>query len=127
MPVNDPIADLLTRLRNAQHSRRTECRVPHSNIKQNICELMKREGFLEEVRVEGEGVKKEIVAVFADRPALQLKRISTPGGRTYVGSSMIRRHLHGASIAILSTSHGLMTDVEARKKNIGGEILCTVA
>lgn len=128
MPVNDPIADLLTRLRNAQHGRRTECVVPWSTMKQSICELLKTEGYLSEVRVEGEGAQKMITSVFVPgRCALLLKRVSTPGGRTYIGFDGIRRYLHGAGLAILSTSQGLLTDKQARQKKVGGELLCTVA
>lgn len=128
MSFTDPIADLLTRLRNAQHSRSPECVVPWSRIKQEICDLLKMEGFVSSVSVQGEGKEKMITVVFdTQRPALLLKRVSTPGGRRYVGTTDIRHFLHGASIAILSTSAGLMTSRNAREKKIGGEILCTVA
>ncbi|MSR67897.1 30S ribosomal protein S8 [Candidatus Peribacteria bacterium] len=128
MPLTDPIGDLITRMRNAQHGGRSDCRAQWSKIKQAICDLMKQQGYLETVTVEGEEAKKELVVTFrTDRPALLLKRISTPGGRKYVGSGDIRSHLHGSSMAILSTSTGLVTHKEARLKNIGGEILCTVS
>jgi small subunit ribosomal protein S8 len=128
MPLTDPIGDLLTRMRNAQHGRRSECRAPWSRIKQSICELLKAQGYLAEVSTEGEGIEKEIVVVFrSDRPALELKRVSSPGGRKYVGAADIRAILHGAAIAIISTSSGLMTDKEARSKKIGGELLCTIS
>jgi small subunit ribosomal protein S8 len=128
MTFTDPIGDLVTRMRNAQHGRHTECRAPWSRIKQAICDLMKTEGFLADVQVEGEGVEKKVVAVFrTDRPVLTLKRISTPGSRKYVGSADIRHHLHGSAMAVISTSAGLVTDKAAREQNIGGEILCTVS
>ncbi len=128
MPLTDPIGDLLTRMRNAQHGRHTECRAPWSRIKQAICDLLKTHGYLADVRVEGEAPKKTLVAVFRDdRPVLALKRVSTPGGRKYIGSDEARQHLHGAAIAIISTSAGLMTNKEAKKKNVGGEILCTIS
>lgn len=128
MPLSDPIGDLLTRMRNAQHGRHTDCRAPWSRIKQAICDLLKVQGYLADVRTEGEGPKKILIAVFRDdRPVLSLKRISTPGGRKYVGAAESRDHLHGAALAIVSTSSGLMTDKEARKKNVGGEILCTIS
>lgn len=128
MPVTDPIGDFLTRMRNAQHGRRTDCRAQWSTIKQAMCELMKQCGYLESVAVEGEGSKKEIVVTFrTDRPALELKRVSTPGGRKYAGADDFRPLLHGSSIAIVSTSQGLLTHKEAKKKNIGGEVLCTVS
>ncbi len=128
MSLTDPIGDLITRMRNAQHGRRTDCRAPWSKIKQAICDVMKQKGFLESVTVEGEETKKELVVTFkTDRPALILKRISTPGGRKYVGSTGIRALLHGNTLAIVSTSSGLLTSKEARAKNVGGEVLCTVS
>lgn len=128
MPVNDPIGDFITRMRNAQHGRRLDCRAQWSRIKESMCNVMKQQGYLESVKVEGEGKDKEIVVTFrTDRPALILKRISTPGGRKYVGSADIRFYLHGNSMAVISTSSGLITAKEARAKNIGGEILCTVS
>lgn len=128
MPVSDPIGDLLTRIRNAQHGRRTECRAPWSKLKQGICDLLKTHGYVANSFTEGEGIEKEVVVTFLDdRMPLELKRISTPGGRTYVGSSEIRQHLHGAAIGIISTSQGLLTDKEAREKKLGGEFLCTIS
>ncbi len=128
MPLTDPIGDFITRMRNAQHGRKPECRAQWSRIKQSICELLKSRGYLESVSTEGEGVEKEIVVTFkADRPALILKRISTPGSRRYVGAGEIRGLLHGSSMAIISTSSGLLTDKEARSKNVGGELLCTIS
>lgn len=128
MPLTDPIGDLVTRMRNAQHGRKSECRAQWSRIKQAMCEVMLKHGFLEAVTTDGDGIEKEIVVTFRqDRPALTLKRISTPGGRTYVGTDEIRMFLHGNSMAVISTSAGLMTDREARSKNIGGEMLCTVS
>ncbi len=128
MSFTDPIADLLTRLRNAQHSRSADCTVPWSTMKQQICDILKDEHFLSSVAVSGEGKDKMITVTFdPKKPALSLKRVSTPGGRRYVGSADIRHFLHGASIAILSTSAGLMTHRTAKEKNIGGELLCTIA
>ncbi len=128
MPLTDPIGDLITRMRNAQHGRRTECSAPWSRIKESLCTLLKDKGYLAAVRVDGEGVHRDIVVTFrTDRPVLTLKRISTPGGRTYVGSEDIRGYLHGNSMAVLSTSAGLITGKDARAKKIGGEILCTVS
>ncbi|MBP7113943.1 MAG: 30S ribosomal protein S8 [Candidatus Peribacteraceae bacterium] len=128
MPVSDPIGDLLTRIRNAQHGRRTECRAPWSKMKQGICDLLKTHGYVANSFTDGEGILKEIVVTFLDdRLPLELKRVSTPGGRTYVGSSEIRQYLHGAAIGIISTSQGLLTDKEARQKKLGGEFLCTIS
>lgn len=128
MPLTDPIGDLLTRMRNAQHGRRTECRAQWSRIKQELCEVMKKNGYLADVRVEGEAPHQEIVVIFrTDRAPLTVSRVSRPGGRKYVGFDGIRHLLHGNSLAVLSTSQGLLTNREAREKKIGGELLCTVS
>ncbi len=128
MPLTDPIGDLVTRLRNAQHGRRAECRAPWSRLKQGICELLKTHGFVADATVEGDGTQKEVVVTFrTDRNPLELKRISTPGARKYVGSHDIRHHMHGNAMAVISTSNGLLTDKEAKAKNVGGEILCTIS
>jgi len=128
MSFTDPIGDFLTRLRNAQHGRHTECHAPWSKIKQSMCELLKKEKYIADTRVEGEAPHQEVVAVFrTDRPVLTLKRVSTPGGRKYVGFADIRRYLHGNSLAIISTSAGIMTGKEAKEKKLGGEILCTIS
>jgi len=128
MTFTDPIGDFLTRMRNAQHGRHTDCRAPWSRIKQEMADILKREGFIENVTVEGEGVKKEVVVLFrSDRDALELARISKPGSRKYVGTDDIRKLLHGSAMAMISTSRGLLTDKEARKGKIGGEMLCTIS
>lgn len=128
MPLTDPIGDLLTRIRNAQHGRRTECRAPWSKMKEGICQLLKTHGYVASATTEGEGIEKEVVVTFlTDRLPLELKRISTPGGRTYVGAAEIRKFLHGSAMAIISTSGGLMTDKEARAQNLGGEFICTIS
>lgn len=126
--MTDPIGDFITRLRNAQHGRRTDCRAPWSRIKQGIADLLRAEGFVQDARVEGEGIHREVVVTFrTDRAPLQLARVSRPGSRTYVGADEIRPHLHGALLAILSTSKGLLSHAEAKKQRLGGEILCTVS
>lgn len=128
MSLTDPIGDLITRMRNAQHGRRTECRSQWSRIKESLCEVLRSHGYLESVAVEGEGKDREIVVTFKQgRPALILKRVSTPGSRTYVGATGSRTKLHGNALAVISTSAGLLTDKEAREKNMGGELLCTVS
>lgn len=125
--VTDPIGDLLTRIRNAQHVRRTECSVPHSRLKQQLCELLVKEGYLSSVSVEGD-VKKQLNIVFhPEKMHLELKRISSPGRRVYSGKDDLKPVLRGYGIAVVSTSQGLMIDKDARKNKIGGEILCTIA
>jgi small subunit ribosomal protein S8 len=126
--LTDPIGDLLTRMRNAQHARRTGCRAPWSRIKQELLELLKKEGWIADVTVVGEAPKQELEVTFnADKPALTVKRESKPGRRHYIGSAELRPILHGYGMAILTTSQGLLTDKEARKKKVGGELLCTVS
>lgn len=128
MPVTDPIADLLTRVRNAQHARNTSCRCSWSRHKEEICTLLHREGYLSEVKIEGEGTEKEIVLLFTEeRPPLTLRRVSKPGRRVYMGKKELKPVLRGMGLAIVTTSQGLMTDREARSKGVGGEVLCTVS
>ena len=125
--LSDPIGDLLTRMRNAQHARRSECRAPWSRIKQDLLELMKREGYVEDVRVEGDAPKQEVVVTFIQGKPLTLSRVSTPGRRVYRGTSELVPVLQGHGLAVLTTSQGLLTDKDARQKNIGGEVLCTIS
>lgn len=128
MPVNDPIGDMLTRMRNAQHARKADCVFSWSRIKEQMCELLKREGYISEIEIIGEKPHQNMIVTFVPGKDLMLKRISKPGQRTYSGkASALRPVLRGFGIAILTTSKGLMTDKEAREKNIGGEILCTIA
>ena len=125
--VNDPIGDLLTRMRNAQHARRATCRAPWSKIKQDLLELLKSHGWIADVSVVGEAPKQDLEVTFAsDKPVLELKRVSKPGRRAYSSSSELKPVLQGFGIAILTTSKGLLTDKEARKQKVGGEVLCTV-
>lgn len=126
--VTDPIGDLLTRMRNAQHARRAYCDAPWSKIKQQLCELLAREGFIASVEVLGEDPKKMLRVNFLEtKPELTLKRESKPGRRLYVSASELRPVLHGFGLAVLTTSQGLLTDKEAKQKKIGGELLCTVS
>jgi len=125
--VTDPSGDLLTRMRNAQGARRTSCMAPHSRLKQELCELLKREGWIEGYRIVGEDPKRELEVTFLPSKTLELKRISKPGRRVYSGFEELKPVLRGYGCAIITTSQGLMTDAEARKKKMGGEVLCTVA
>jgi small subunit ribosomal protein S8 len=125
--VNDPIGDLLTRMRNAQAARSHSCKAPWSRIKQELCELLVREGWIEKVEVLGDVPKQDIEVTFVPGKKLLLKRVSTPGRRMYAGVADIQPVLRGYGNAIITTSQGLMTDKEARKKRVGGEILCTIA
>lgn len=125
--MNDPIGDFLTRMRNAQNARKHTCTAPLSRIKRELCELMVREGWLEKVEVIGEAPKQQIEVTFVPGKKLTLARVSKPGRRTYAKSADLRPVFRGYGQAILTTSQGLMTDAEARKKKLGGEVLCTVA
>lgn len=131
MMVNDPIADMLTRMRNAMSAKHKSVSVPTSKIKLAIANLLKNEGFIQDFHVEGEGVQANLVIEFKFGPNNQkvingLKRISKPGLRIYASSEDLPRVLNGLGIAIISTSKGLMTDKQARTENIGGEVLAYV-
>lgn len=125
--VNDPIGDLLTRMRNAQKARKAVCSAPHSKMKLQLCELLKKEGWIADVKVTGEAPKQDIEVTFDPEKKLLLSRVSKPGRRVYAKSEELKPVLRGYGIAVLTTSEGIMTDAEARKKKIGGEVLCTVA
>lgn len=129
MSMTDPIADLLTRIRNAILAQHDRLDVPTSRLKQSICELLEREGYIEDVEVlEGEpqGILR-IYLRYSDEgvPAIRrLARVSKPGRRVYRGADGIKPVLNGLGVAIVSTSKGLLTDHQARSQRIGGEILC---
>lgn len=125
--VNDPIGDFLTRMRNAQAARKHTCKAPHSRLKQELCDVLKREGWIEGYEVVGDAPKQSIEVSFIDGKVLLLARVSRPGQRIYSKATDLKPVQRGYGHAILTTSQGLMTDTEARKKKIGGEVLCTVA
>jgi small subunit ribosomal protein S8 len=125
--VTDPIGDLLTRMRNAQAVRRSSCTAPWSRIKQELCELLVREEWLEAVEVLGEEPKRTIRVTFRSDKKLELRRVSRPGRRVYSSAAALRPVQRGYGHAILTTSQGLVTDVAARERKLGGEVLCTVA
>ncbi len=126
--TSDPIGDLVTRMRNAQHARRATCRAPWSKIKEQLLELLKREGWIADVAVIGEAPKQDLEVTFhPDKPPLELKRVSKPGRRAYSSSTDLKPVLQGFGIAVITTSKGLLTDKEARKHKVGGEVLCTIS
>jgi small subunit ribosomal protein S8 len=125
--VTDPIGDLLTRMRNAQAARSTMCRAPHSRIKEELLQVLKRGGWIADVSVEGEEPKQELVVTFAEDKTLRLQRISKPGRRVYCGVEELKPVLRGYGVALLTTSEGILTDEEARKRKLGGEVLCTIS
>jgi len=129
--VTDTIADMLTRIRNANAMRYEEVQVPSSKEKEAIAKILKEEGFINDYKITSEGVAKTITLTlkYADkkeRVITGLKRISKPGLRVYAKSEEIPKVLNGLGIAIISTSKGIMTDKEARKQNIGGEVLAYI-
>ena len=128
--VTDTIADMLTRIRNANQMRYEEVRVPSSNIKNEIARILKEEGYIDDFKIEDNDVQGTIVLTLKyknkERVITGLRRISKPGLRVYCKSSEIPKVLNGLGIAIISTSKGIMTDKEARKENIGGEVLAYI-
>jgi small subunit ribosomal protein S8 len=131
MSMTDPVADMLTRIRNASSARHEKCLVPRSRLKVRIAEVLKEEGFIKDYLVHEDGPQGAITILLkynADRePAISdIKRVSKPGLRRYVPTGSIPRVLNGMGIAILSTSKGVMADREARKQKVGGELICTV-
>jgi len=131
--MTDPVADLLSRIRNASMARHELTRVPANKLKKNIALLLKAEGYVADVRQEEWGPKKHqtltIVLKYGDdrTSAFQgIRRVSRPGRRVYVRHDQIPRVLSGLGISIISTSTGLMSDKEARRRKIGGELLCEV-
>ncbi|MDO5438490.1 MAG: 30S ribosomal protein S8 [Erysipelotrichaceae bacterium] len=132
MNMTDPIADMLTRVRNALHADLPTVEVPASKVKCEIARILKEENYISDYSVEGETAKdKKIVITLKYAENNQkvisgIKRISKPGLRVYAKADAVPRVLNGLGIAIISTSHGLMTDRDARKKQLGGEVVAYV-
>jgi small subunit ribosomal protein S8 len=129
--LTDPIADLLTRIRNAQRAGLEQVELPASKMKQRICEVLREEGFVREVNAKEDGQQGVLTVVLKydqdKRPAIsEIKRQSKPGLRRYVSYRDIPPVMNGLGIAVLSTSRGVMVDREARKQHLGGELLATV-
>ena len=125
----DPIADMLTRIRNAGRALLPTVQIPHSRMKESIASILKLEGYVAEVNVEGKIPKtiKIRLKYEGKKTVIEgLKRISTPGLRRYVGATEIPRVRGGLGVAVVSTSEGLMTGTQARKKNLGGELVCYI-
>ena len=123
----DPIADMLTRMRNALNAKHKNVSVPVSKTKLAIANLLLNEGYIASYKVEGEGIAANIVIDFKDNKVIQgLKRISKPGLRIYAGVEDLPKVINGLGIAIISTNKGIITDREARKLGVGGEVLAYV-
>ena len=124
----DPIADFLTRIRNAQMAGQSQVKVPYSKLKKQMARVMLRNKFLASIDIEEvEGKAFQYLVLGLPEKTLSLKRVSKPGQRIYVGSQEVRRVLNGLGIAIVSTSKGVITGYEARALGVGGELLCEVS
>ncbi|MBT8220806.1 MAG: 30S ribosomal protein S8 [Bacteroidia bacterium] len=132
MAVTDPIADYLTRIRNAQQAGHRIVEIPASNLKKEITEILYDQGYILKYKFDDAAGKQGIISIALkyDRNKIpvirKLQRVSRPGLRKYVGSTEIPRVINGLGIGIVSTSRGLMTDKKARQENVGGELLCFV-
>jgi small subunit ribosomal protein S8 len=131
MAVNDPIADLLTRIRNAGMAKKKTVEIPHSRLKREVARILKEEGYIEDFSERGVAAEAKLTIELKYGPDGQraitgLRRMSRPGRRVYRKQSNIPRVLDGLGVAILSTSRGILTDHAARRAGIGGEVLCFV-
>lgn len=127
--MSDPIADMLTRIRNGSRAMLPVVEVPHSKMKESIAHILKKEGYITDVTVEGQTPKKIKLKMKYDgkRGVIEgLRRVSSPGMRVYTAATEVPRVLGGLGVSILSTSQGIMTGTQARKNNVGGELLCYV-
>jgi small subunit ribosomal protein S8 len=131
MAVNDPIADFLTRIRNAQMAKHDVVEIPHSKMKLEIARILEAEGYIGGISEKGSGAERRLVVELKYGPDGQraiagLRRMSRPGRRVYRKQNDIPRVLDGLGVAILSTSQGILTDHQARSRGVGGEVLCFV-
>lgn len=131
MSMSDPVADMLTRIRNAQQSQKASVSMPSSKLKVAIAQVLKDEGYVDDFVVRGEGSSRELsiaLKYYAGRPVIEkIERVSKPGLRVYRGCSELPKVMNGLGIAIVSTPGGVMTDRRARASKVGGEVLCVVA
>lgn len=131
MSMSDPIADMLTRIRNAQRVNKNSVAMPSSKVKVAIAKVLKDEGYIDDFNVEQDGAKAELkigLKYYVGRPVIErLVRVSRPGLRVYKGRDELPNVMNGLGVAIVSTPKGVMTDRKARATGIGGEVLCYVA
>jgi small subunit ribosomal protein S8 len=131
MSMSDPIADMLTRIRNAQMVEKVSVAMPSSKVKVAIAQVLKDEGYIDDFAVKAEGAKSELniaLKYYAGRPVIErLERVSKPGLRVYRGRNDIPQVMNGLGVAIVSTPKGVMTDRKARANGVGGEVICYVA
>lgn len=124
----DPIADLLTRIRNASKKSHTNVSMPYSKIKENIIKVIKEKGFLGDYKVESDKNFKTItITLKEERQDMTLKRISKPGQRIYIKKNELKPIKSGLGILVISTSKGIMSNIEAKKQNLGGEVICEIS
>lgn len=131
MSLSDPISDMLTRIRNAHMSQKDRVEMPQSKLKAEIARILKKEGYITDFSTEGHDSKRTLILFLKYGPNAEpaitgLSRSSRPGLRNYAGSKTIPKVLGGMGLTILSTSSGVLSGREARKKNVGGEVLCSV-
>jgi len=124
----DPISDLLTRIRNAMNANHQDTTCPHSKLKENILGVMQQYGFIDSFSTETteNNHKNLVIKINEDKDDLTLKRISKPGQRIYIKKDEVKLVRRGLGITVLSTSRGVMSNVEAKKHNVGGEVLCEI-
>jgi small subunit ribosomal protein S8 len=131
MSMSDPIADMLTRIRNAQMAEKVAVSMPSSKVKVAIAQVLKDEGYIDDFAVRANDNKPQLdiaLKYYAGHPVIErIERVSKPGLRVYKGSDALPRVMNGLGIAIVSTPKGVMTDTKARASNTGGEVLCIVA
>ncbi len=131
MSMTDPIADMLTRIRNAQHAKKKEVSIPYSKTKAAIAAVLKDEGYIDAYEKTGDGARASLdirLRYYEGRPVItELRRFSRPGLRAYRGKDELPKVMGGLGIAIVSTSQGIMTDRAARKAGHGGEVICFVS
>ena len=131
MSMSDPLADLLARIRNAQKARKPSIVCPASNLRQNICEVLQREGYIRTFKQQKDDAGMNTLSIelkySEGQPVIrEIRRVSKPGRRVYTGIKELKPVYNGLGISILSTPRGVMSDNEARAANVGGELLCTV-
>ncbi len=129
--MTDPLGDLLTRIRNANHASLEMVEIPHSKLKEAVARVIKDEGFLADVQVVGTGIQKNIVVTLKypsrkTRTITGMSRVSKPGRRVYISHDDLKMVRNGMGILVLSTSKGVMTDATARQQHLGGEAICKV-
>lgn len=131
MSMSDPIADMLTRIRNGQQAQKVSVSMPCSKLKVSIAKVLQSEGYIDSFTIRDNGVKPELDIVlkyYAGRPVIErIERVSRPGLRIYKGSDKLPRVMNGLGVAIVSTPRGVMTDRAARADRVGGEVICYVA